>query len=469
MFLADQALIFSREANSSVWVEKLDAIIAQAEESEVDLALAGSSCPVAGRKESGSYYTPADVADHFWMQFFRFHQVRSASEFRQLIAKTHFVEPSAGSGILVFTLIRQALKFGLQPIELGKFRLSVIDVNFAALQFISQRLCELEAEFGVSLGDIGLVQRDFLDWAACTRSDNVIFIGNPPFVANPRGSHWRNSYADFLEAMLDYRASSISISLILPVSICFSRDYIDLRQKISDCGIGVSAASYDNIPDCLFKAGKPESQNTNRANSQRCTILNIGGPETGVRESGPMIRWATRQRNLVLSGVPQFQDYAAYKFDGQIPRPSTDWILDYLKRNSDQPPLRFYFSKSAHSDFSIGTVARNFIGIRESVLRDATSLPIRAEKEQDRLIILQVLGSPIFFEYWRSLGDGFHVTSDLIDRFPVSRQLHASCVANLAKAKRAWTGRKEVLKSKLNSGRVTETFDFTGKFDYLEF
>ncbi len=469
MLLADQTTSFSRVARPSAWVDVVDAIITQAEAAEVDLSVAGNSCSVAGRKESGSYYTPADVADHFWMQFFRFHKVRSANELRQLIRKTHFVEPSAGSGIFIFTLIRQALRFGLKPFELNQLRITVIDINFAALQFVSQRLCELEAEFEVSLGSIGLLQRDFLDWAAFSQSENVIFVGNPPFVANPRGSRWRNCYADFLEAMIDFPALSISISLILPVSICFSRDYSDLRLKIAKSGQGISAASYDNIPDCLFKAGKPESQNTNRANSQRCTILNIGGPDASVRESAPMIRWGTRERSRILSRAPQFQNISRYTFDGQIPRPSTDWILDYLDANAGGPLLRSFFSKSAKANFSIGTVARNFIGIRETQIRDATSMPIKADTEKDRLVVLQILGSSIFFEFWRSLGDGFHVTSDLIDRFPVSRELQASCLANLSVAQKMWDRRSDVLKTKLNSGRVIQTFDFTGKFDYLDF
>lgn len=469
MFPADQATIFSREGRPSAWVDAVNAVIAKAEAAEVDLSIAGSSCPIAGRKESGSYYTPADVADHFWMQFFRFHQVRSANDLRRLIEKSHFVEPSAGSGIFIFTLIRQALIFGLQPVELGHLRLTVIDVNFAALQFVSQRLCELEAEFGVGLGSIGLLQRDFLDWAASTRSENVIFLGNPPFVANPRGSRWRNCFADFLEAMIDFPATTVSISLILPVSICFSRDYVGLRLKIAKRELGVSAASYDNIPDCLFKGGKPESQNSNRANSQRCTILNIGGPDASKRESAPMIRWGARDRTRVLSQMPQYQNYSTYIFDDQIPRPSTDWILSYLESNAGAPTLRSWFSKTAKSDFSIGTVARNFIGVRDSKLRDATSLPIKTDTERNRLIVLQILGSSIFFEYWRSLGDGFHVTSDLINRFPVSQRLEESCVANLGIAKGIWNQRNDVLKSKLNSGKVTQTFDFTGKFDYLEF
>lgn len=468
MFQAVPTTTISNVADLYGSVKQLDEIILQTEAAELSLTSAGSSCSITGRKESGSYYTPIDVADHFWIQFFRFHQIRSAEDFRQLIGRTHFVEPSAGAGIFVFTFIRQALSFGLSVQELAQLHFSVIDVNFAALQFVHHKLAELEAETGFHLPNIGMVQQDFLQWSATTKSSNVIFVGNPPFVTNQRGARWRNMYADFVEAMLNFQSDSVSFSLILPISVCFSRDYADLRRKIQNSGMGISATSYDNIPDCLFKAGKPESQNTNRANSQRCTILHVGGRDRTLRETSQMIRWTARNRTEVLQGLPTHYDYSKYVFDNQIPRPSTDWMLKYLSENKSSPTLKSHMARHAKSDFSIGAVARNFIGVRESSMGDATSIAIKAETELDRMVLLQILGSSIFFQYWRSLGDGFHVTLDLIERFPVSERLYKCCLANISSAKHQWKNRAQVLKEKLNSGRVVRTFDFTGRFDYLE-
>ncbi|MGE4430181.1 MAG: hypothetical protein AB7E05_05485 [Sphingobium sp.] len=147
----------------------------------------------------------------------------------------------------------------------------------------------------MNFGEIGPAQSDFLEWVSMNAFTDVVFAGNPPFVANPRGARWRNLYADFVEAMLSYRGVK-GISLILPLSICFSRDYSDLRATIRAAGMGISASSYDNIPDCLFKSGKPDSTNTNRANSQRCTILNLGGPAPLLREASPLLRWSTADR-----------------------------------------------------------------------------------------------------------------------------------------------------------------------------
>jgi hypothetical protein len=464
----NRATISSTEAKTYGWEPLLNQTIFEIEAAEAVLSNQGSGDVLDNRKASGSYYTPTDVADHFWIQFFRFHQIKSADDFRHLIARSHFVEPSAGAGIFVFTFIRQAMSFGLSIQELAQLHFSVIDVNFAALQFVHHKLVELETEAAFHLPHVGMVQQDFLQWSTTTKSTNVIFVGNPPFVTNQRGARWRNMYADFVEAMLNFQSASVSFSLILPVSVCFSRDYAGLRCQLQNSGMGLSAASYDNIPDCLFKAGKPESQNTNRANSQRCTILHVGGPDSSVRESSPMIRWNARNRGEVLLSLPDYHDWSNYVFDSQIPRPSTDWMLKYLSENKSSPTLRSHMTRHAKSDFAVGAVARNFIGIREPSLGDASSILIKAETELDRMVLLQILGSSIFFEYWRSLGDGFHVTSDLIERFPISERLYKCCLANSSSAKYQWNNRAQVLKEKLNSGRVVRTFDFTGCFDYLE-
>ena len=75
MFQAVPTTTILSVADLSGSVKQLDEIILQIEAAELSLASAGSSCPTIGRKESGSYYTPIDVADHFWGQFLRFHGI----------------------------------------------------------------------------------------------------------------------------------------------------------------------------------------------------------------------------------------------------------------------------------------------------------------------------------------------------------------------------------------------------------
>lgn len=448
---------FSSEASASDWERTLDRIITDTEAAELALASDGGE-----RKESGSYYTPADVASHFWDLFLRHHAIENAAELRDFIAQTDFVEPSAGSGIFVFSFIRKALALGLSPQEIAAVRFHVIDINLAALSFFKGKLRELEAALGICFEGIGCDQIDFLAWASAARLGNVAFVGNPPFVGNHRGSRWRNLFADFLEAMMSFASNEKAVSLILPVSICFSRDYIGLRRMIDASGLGVSASSYDNIPDCLFKSGKPESTNTNRANSQRCTILNLGGRDSARREAAPMRRWAARDRVRVLGTVPAFRDFGHTDFLGQFPRPESERIMAYLAEATRAPPLGTMLSRTARPAFAIGGVARNFIGIRDFVEGASGSIPIRPASESDMLILVQIFASGLFFDYWRTLGDGFHVTNELIERFPITPDLRRVCEHNLPIAHRAWVDRGIYAKEKLNAGKVIRSYDFRG-------
>src|SRR4051812_35297986 len=106
--LATPTITYSSAAFASGWERTLDRIIGETEAAELELALSGSASIPDQRKASGSYYTPADVAAHFWNLFFRHHEIQDAGALRDLVARTDFVEPSAGSGIFVFSFVRKA-------------------------------------------------------------------------------------------------------------------------------------------------------------------------------------------------------------------------------------------------------------------------------------------------------------------------------------------------------------------------
>lgn len=351
---------------------------------------------------------------------------------------------------------------GLCPSQLSQVRFHVVDINLAALRFFSAKLHDLERVLGIKFKNIGPDQIDFLEWANRPPFYNVAFVGNPPYVGNANGSRWRNRYADFLEAMLQYPSEDKAIGLILPLSICFSRDYAGLRSLIFRSGLGISASNYDNIPDCLFKSGKPESTNTNRANSQRCTILNLGGPDSSRREATSLLRWKARDRTKVLTGFPEFQDFAGWSFDEQIPRPENSQVMRYLAEGQGAPTIQSLTSGVSKPAFGVGTVARNYIGLRD--VEDANSVTLRPSSEDHKLILLQVLSSQIFFDYWRTVGDGFHVTAEVIERFPIAPGFYDFCYRNRHQVRAAWTQRRHFAKEKLNSGKVVRSYDFSGTF-----
>lgn len=452
-----------RKSKQSRWLEELDRIISAVEAAEMELSSHGGEEAFAQRKASGSYYTPVDVADHFWNLFFRHHRIDCLSALLAFIGSVDLVEPSVGSGVFVFTFLKKASSLGATPKHLAALRFHVVDINLAALRFFSERLKELEAAAGVQFQGIGPSQKDFLQWASDNSVSNAVFVGNPPFVTNARGARWRNVYADFLEAMIKYPTVR-GISLILPLSISFSRDYSDLRSLVRAAGMGVSVSSYDNMPDCLFKAGKPGSANTNQANSQRCSILNIGGPDNSLREATALLNWTAGGRTKFLSSIPVFHAFDANDTSGQFPRPVSSEVLGYIYSAKGARPLGTFLTKLNGASFAIGSVARNYIGIREASDIGAGSIPVRVSKEEDFLLLLQIFSSRLFFDYWRTYGDGFHVTSDLIERFPVTEALVERLTGSSDFAKSIWKSRSNYAKEKLNSGIVVKSYDFRGAF-----
>ena len=462
------ALIPTRSESQSVehgaWSQAISRAITAAEAAELELSRQGGNNPTVQRKASGSYYTPSDVAGHFWDLFFRHHKICNLTSLMTFIANHELIEPSAGSGMFVFSFLRKAASLGATPESLVAIRFHVIDINLSALRFFTEQMHQIEGEVGVQFKSIGPSQNEFMAWSATTDVPNALFVGNPPFISNPRGHRWRNLYADFVEAMLNYRSVK-GVSLILPLSVCFSRDYAELRARMRSAGLGISASSYDNIPDCLFKAGKPDSTNSNRANSQRCTILNLGGPSPLIREASPLVCWSAEGRETMLSNLPLFRVFLDNDSSGQFPRPASDLLANYLSEGGQARPLRAFLSRIGRPAFAVGGVARNYIGLREVDEADPGAILVKVTSENDRSVVLQALSSRLFYDYWRTYGDGFHVTTDLVERFPVTDKLAQRFQQRQDFAHGVWSNRRAYAKEKLNSGKIVRSYDLRAAFD----
>lgn len=438
---------------------QLDRVLHQAERDERDLAYYTSCKSEQARKQSGSYYTPVDVARFFWNQYFDAAGIYGPDQAATFVRQHRLIEPSCGSGVLVYSLLAKLLDLGVPVEVMRELDLHMVDFNPSALEYAKRQFDALNATLGADYFKPVFEHADFLDYPGVKSLRPVIVFGNPPFVSNPRGATWKNTYADFVDRCLEVASPLSAIHFILPLSIAFSRDYKLLREKMRDGRYRIFSSHFDNIPDTLFKSGKPESSNTNKANSQRCTILTAFSSAEYRLYSSPLHRWNTAERATVLSSRARFYDVTGYQLTDQFIRPASDGIALYLQGQSYSHRLGDLLDDRGSHRLFVGSVARNYISIRGEACSGVQEFCLR--NREDFYRFLGIIASDVFLQYWRSVGDGFHVTRSNILDFPVSDSLSVLVDASVPKIKSMWSRRRQFQKKKLNSGTVVHSYDFS--------
>lgn len=373
----------------------------QAEEAEQQLSYISPCGTEAARKMLGSYYTPMDVSLFFWNEFLTLTGVEDHRGVAEFWGKHHFIEPAAGAGILIFALLKKGGELGLSLRDIASIELTIIDINPAALDFVKGQMSWLESRWGITFRKACYVCKDFREWTIPVKSRTPMLFGNPPFVANPSGSKWKNLFADFLDRSINQAGKQSQCHFILPLSIAFSRDYARLRKQMRQTGKSIALSSFDNIPDTLFPSGKPEHTNTNKANSQRCTILTVFTDKKPIILSTRIHRWAKAEREFLLSTHPRYEDVTNYDFDDQFPRPEHHFILQYFEEAKHAQRLNTLVCERGNHCLYVSTVARNFIGFREN---DSSNVHIlRFSTHKVFYSVLLILSSDLYFDYWLSL------------------------------------------------------------------
>ena len=425
---------------ASDWAADLAPIIELAEEAERGLSYLSACGSEQARKQAGSYYTPSDVASFFWNEFFEISGIDTPKSAVDFVMEHRFIEPSAGAGALVFSLLNKLAKLGVEPETLGLIDLKIIDINKQSLVFIRDQILWLSAEWNVEFSNIDLICSDFRDVSFADSDRPQFYFGNPPFVKNEKGSSaWKNLFADFSEIALMQAGRTGSVHLILPLSLAFSRDYKKLREMLFEYDRTITLSHFDNIPDTLFKSGKPEHTNTNKANSQRCSILTVQPAEKTSVYSSQLHRWSKYDREEVLSRSPVYHDVSSYNFDDQIPRPENSHILDYLEQAHGKLRLGDMCSRDGRHILYVGSVSRNYISIREDHAPGVHQL--RFARKGDFYRALHILSSELFRYRARN---------------------HPETLSDEEK-----TNWQAYRKNKLNSGRCIHSYDFSERMPSL--
>ena len=443
-------------------VKLLREIIISSEKAESTLAYEIGSKDENHRKETGSYYTPYDVAHLFWNQFNYSYDLLNKCKKDEFICNAVFIEPSAGAGILIFSMLKFLLDNGLSVNSVLKLNFLIIDINDRSIEWVKEKFKYIFDKLGLKFSNIEYKCGDYINLSIVTNIKYKIYFGNPPFISNENGNFYKNIFADFLEKSLSNCDNDLVIQFILPLSLSFSRDYLGLREKLFSINRTIYISHYDNIPDSLFKSGKKFQSNTNKSNSQRCSIITIYNSHERKLLSTSLQRWDSNSRKEFLKTLPNYHDVTEYKFDMQIPRPCSQNILTYLNVADKGNTLRSLLNDKGKHCLSIGILARNFIPFKDNT--EDNSHKFFFDESVDKYKFLYIVASPIFFEYWRSLGDGFHLTRGNILNFPVSENLFMGAYCMKDYAESIWKHRKRFIKSKMNAGKLVISYDFSRAF-----
>ena len=258
-----------------------------------------------------------------------------------------------------------------------------------------------------------------------------VIIGNPPYVSySPKGSPYQiigyqslpcgNLWALCIERSLSILAHEGRTSMIVQLSLTFSRDFTEVRKLLLDTKGFLSISNYDNIPDRLF-TGEKQSDNTSKQNQQRITIYILHTKPLAKQSiiMSPLVRWRAEERDRLLVQLPQ-TEMADFCTPNCFPKVGTTNMRDFLRRwQRCSHTLEALIDANGSFPLVVPKTAGYYVAAYESALARTEQMGLLFRTEDDRDLALLMINSNCFFWRWRTYGDGFHVTKGDIMECPL--------------------------------------------------
>ncbi len=307
-----------------------------------------------------------------------------------------------------------------------------------------------------------------------------VVVGNPPYVdynkvkdqyqvRGYRTEACGNLYALVLERSLHVCRADGRLGMIVPLSVTFSQDFVELRSQLRSMGTSWFS-SYDNIPAAVFEGV-----------SQRCTIWLGARSEERATYVTTMYRWRADYRPCLTNCLNYTLFIGADTSAFGIPKlvgSHQVQLMQMLSAASSQRGVPSRISGDAQVRLGFSQTARNFVSVFLDTppCLDAASLRLVPQSKVTFLTwplptteyaALAMLAGEVYFWYWLTRGDGFDVTSWIVQDF-------LSCGASLLDidSSRLLDGlgrllhnrRFESLVFKKNAGKYVGNYNYHGQF-----
>lgn len=459
------------------------------------------------RKAQGSFFTPADVAEHIVDLALS----RVDVEKRGL----RLLDPASGTGVFLRSAFAGLLRRGLAPSDALK-SLHAIDidescVDMAAFVLLVDYLrvadvprCEpalrtwsmvrnqmvaadtLLALRGAGSGGTLFESSDEPSIPWLDRPFDVI-VGNPPYARLGLRAHLpelrtryrvfepATSSSDLYPAFVELLCSSLEPggagSLVVPMSVAYSttQQLQCLRELATACGGSWAFEFFDRTPDALFGDDV----------KQRTAIVTRHATTTTSLTTSPVLRWTSRNRAGLFDRVPRVP-LGPFDFGAGVPKlGSIDQAAAYMTLRARNVGLagdlvscrrvNAPLGDSGPATVYVGGTAYNWLNIyrtADSVAQGVdkpTSSPILALESPSAAYsdaLYALLSSRLAYWLWRVESDAFHVPSTWVRNLPLSLDtLGADAAGRLATLGRSlWKAVVEHPVASLNGGRTTLSY-----------
>lgn len=400
-----------------------------------------------GRKESGSFYTPSDLADFLVANsFYNYiyennHKVlsytnslkalsRKREDIERIISASVF-DSTAGAG----ELLMSALKFKIDILLKANYMIDekiIIklvrnlygnDINRLAIESMKKRIIifirkyynNANSEKKIkSILDRKINQSDYIDENSYKNKRFNIIVGNPPYVEDEKytgvlNKRYGNIYCNVLAKNIKNLSTHGVAGLIVPISYVSTPRMSKIRAELKVSNISQLILNYSDRPDCLF-TGVHQKLNV------------IWFKRNGMNEiySSNYKYWKKEERKELFSDSNLLKinkNYADFipKLGNVTDKKIFNKVYSkeggFYKLSNDKEPFKLYLNMRAAFWVKCFLNKKNSSEYKEF-----------AFNEKEYYFIYCVLNSSLFFWYWTVVSDCWHITNKELLHFDFGKE-----------------------------------------------
>ena len=243
-------------------------------------------------------------------------------------------------------------------------------------------------------------------------------IVNPPYVSRMRNSLFDTDkcgdlYSYFLEKIIKNSDGFIAIT---PQSFTHAKKFKPLRKILLNKNKSYYY-NFDNVPGNIFRGIKFGSQNTNKANSIRPTII-ISNDNYKTNKITSLLKWRTSQRKELLENIDK--DLSAITLNDDIFPKVGKCYQDFYNSIKNNNNLETIISSSP-TDYIlyIPSTPRYYISASKRKLYRSSIKKIYFDNEENLNTAYVLLNSAYFYWWWRVVDGGMTLSTTTIKTLPL--------------------------------------------------